>query len=103
MIEMKHNHNHKVNETRRRSLLKALSGYIFEVTVDTFIIGIGLKLLGQFETGAAFAGGFTLAAITEVLCFVSHYINDRLWNKVQWGRQVEDVEEEFDSNRIEHL
>ena len=90
---MKCNHSHRVNDTRKRSLLKALTGYIFEVIADTFIISTGLRLLG-FETEIAFIGGLALAGVTEILCFCIHYINDRLWNKVQWGRMVEDIEED---------
>ena len=96
---MKCNHSHKVNETRKRSLLKAFTGYIFEVIVDTLIIGTALSIMG-FETEVAYVGGFVIAGVTEVLCFLSHYVNDRLWNKVQLGREVEDVEE-TNTGRVE--
>jgi uncharacterized membrane protein len=32
--------------------------------------------------------------LIEFLCAVATYINERLWNKIQWGREVEDVYED---------
>ena len=83
-------HEHKVTETRLRSFCKSFLGYILEVVVDTCVIGFGLTLLG-LPSEQAWLGGGVLAMATEVLCFFTHYFNERLWNKIQWGRKVEDI------------
>jgi len=96
---MKSNHHHKVNETRTRSILKALTSKVIEVVVDTALVGEILHLLGvsnAFEIGGSFA------VAVEVLCAVTNYFNDRLWNKIQWGREVEDAEETI-KDKVEHL
>jgi uncharacterized membrane protein len=82
--ELMHNeHRHKVNESRKRSLLKGISMRILEITVDVFLLSfLGLGV----ETSLG-------ASITiEGICFAVGYINERLWDKIQWGRKVKDVE-----------
>jgi len=92
-------HHHKVEDTRKRSLLKALTGNGLEIIIDTILIGTVLNLLGMPHP-YEFAGAFSV--VTEIMCFITNYMNDRVWNKIQWGRKVEDIEEE-DTNRVEHL
>ena len=67
-----------VNETRRRSLLKGLTQRVIEVGVDTLILSL-------FETPHVALG---LAVLIEGLCWCSHYTNERLWNKVDYGREI---------------
>lgn len=87
-----HNHKHKVEDTRKRSLLKALTGNGLEVLFDTFIFGTVFHLLG-LPIVEAVGTGLGLSVLTECLCFITNYFNDRVWNRVQWGRKVEDVDE----------
>ena len=70
----------KVNETHKRSLLKGVSMRILEVTIDTVL----LSILG-FGVGESLVVSIGI----EGLCFVIHYINERLWNKISWGRRIE--------------
>ena len=93
------NHKHKVEDARKRSILKALTGNGFEIIIDTLLIGSVLHLL-EMPYAFGFAGIFSV--VTEFLCFVTNYFNDRAWNKIQWGRVVEDIDE-FDTNKVEHL
>jgi len=95
---MKSNHKHKVNETRVRSLCKTITARIIEVIVDTLLIGT-IYLLLNVSHAYELAGGISLTV--EFLCAVTGYFNDRIWNKINWGREVEDLEEETDT--IEHL
>jgi len=72
-------HEHKVNETKKRSLLKGISMRVLEVTVDTILLSIlGLDIHVSIGVSIAIEG----------ICFAVHFVNERLWNHVQWGRQV---------------
>lgn len=90
---MGHSHKHKVEDTRKRSLLKALTGNGLEVLFDTLIFGTALTALGLSVPEAA-GLGLILSIGTEILCFITNYFNDRAWNRIQWGRKVEDVDED---------
>jgi len=68
----------RVHETRRRSLIKAISFRIIEITVDTLILNIFLA------TTTALA----LAITFEGLCFVLHFIFERVWNRINYGRYI---------------
>lgn len=72
-------HKPKVNETRSRSFLKAVTARILEVLVDTLIFSfVGFPL---FES-------FGLAILVEFVCFLVCYILERIWNKVDYGRKI---------------
>lgn len=82
-------HRHRVNEIRKRSILKTITSRIIETIVDTLLIGSVYFFLGvpnSYELASA------LSIAIEVLCTLTTYLNDRLWNKIQWGREVEDIE-----------
>jgi len=90
---LKCEHNHRVEDTRKRSLLKALTGNGFEVLFDTIIMASFFIFIG-IKAPDAIGIGFGLSICTEILCFITNYFNDRLWNKTQWGRKVIDIEEQ---------
>jgi len=81
-----HDHKYKVNETRKRSLVKAISFRIIEIIVDIFI------LFGLIKTGlpALFIAGVG-AIVIEAFCGIGYYLWERLWNRINWGREVENV------------
>lgn len=76
----------KVNETRKRSILKSITGRIIEVTLGTTVQGTVFMLLGFPR---AFELGFMTTIIEEVSCFCISYLTERLWNKINWGREVD--------------
>jgi len=80
-------HKHKVEDTRKRSLLKALTGNGLEVIFDTIIFGIVFVALGM-EVSHAVGVGLGLSILTEILCFITNYFNDRAWNRTQFGRKI---------------
>lgn len=87
----KENQKYKVEDTRKRSLLKSVTGLVFEIVFDTLFLGSILSILGiphSFE----YAGGF--AIIGELVCVGGHYFNDRCWNRINWGRTVGNYKEE---------
>lgn len=84
-------HKHKVNETKLRSLLKSITGRLIEITVGTLIQG---TILGKLGFESAYEWGFIMTVIEEVTCFFICYFNDRIWNRINWGRNIEDVEHE---------
>lgn len=83
-----HDHRHRVNETRKRSVIKAVTGRIVEITIGTLVQGTILNKLG-FQSPYEY--GFLMTVIEELLCFTICLINERIWNKINWGREVEDV------------
>ena len=79
-------HRHKVNETRKRSLTKTISFRIIEIIVDVFIL-LGLMKTGMPELMIAGVGAISV----EATCGVGYYIWERLWNRISWGRIIEDI------------
>jgi len=65
-----------IHETRRRSLLKAISFRIIEITLDSVILSIFV------DTHVAIG----LAIGLEAMCMGLHYGFERIWNKIQYGR-----------------
>jgi len=70
--------NLKVYETRKRSLLKAVSFRILEIGLDTLILSIFVSL----------HLAVTLAVILELLCLGLHFVFERGWNKIEYGRHI---------------
>jgi hypothetical protein len=68
----------KINETRRRSILKAISFRIIEVVVDSLIL-----LLFVSPTKA-----IGLGVLFESICLGLDYLKERVWNKTDYGREV---------------
>lgn len=68
----------KINETRKRSLLKAISFRIIEITVSSVVLSL-------FVTTYEAIG---LAVLLEGLCFGLQYLGERVWNKINYGREV---------------
>lgn len=83
-------HKHKVNESKTRSLLKTVSARILEIILDTIIVG---SIYNFFKIPHAYELAAGISILIEILCALVNYINERLWNKVQWGREVMDIEE----------
>lgn len=68
----------KINETRRRSLLKAVSFRVIEVTASSIVLSF-------FVTTYEAIG---LAVLLEGLCFGLQYLGERVWNKIGYGREI---------------
>ena len=68
----------KINETKKRSLLKATSHRVIEVGIDTLIL--------SFFVHEAVA--FGLAIMLETLCWGAGYVVERVWNKTDYGREI---------------
>lgn len=77
----------KVEDSRKRSIMKALTANLLEVIFDTIVMGIIFSFLG-LPTEEAFLSGGGLAVLTQVICFFTQYVADRIWNKTQWGRKI---------------
>jgi len=68
----------KINETRRRSLLKAVSYRLLEITIDSLILSFFVEV--HLAIG--------LAITLEVICFILHYGFERVFNKINYGREI---------------
>ena len=68
----------RINETRKRSLLKAVSFRIIEIALDSLILSwfVSIEL------------AVVLAVILEGLCLALHYGFERGWNRISYGRQI---------------
>jgi uncharacterized membrane protein len=67
-----------MNESKRRSILKAVSWRIF-ASIDTFLIACLIS--GSVSTSSWIAG---IEAFTKVFLY---YFHERLWNKVSWAKK----------------
>ena len=70
----------KINETRTRSLLKAASFRVLEITVDALLL--------SFFVSVPLAVG--LAVAIEGVCFSMHFLFERVWNRIDYGRSIKD-------------
>ena len=68
----------KVTETRKRSLFKAISFRIIEIAIDTFILSIFIDL--HVALG--------LAIVLELTCLLLHFLFERVWNRIDYGRNI---------------
>jgi len=68
----------RVNETKKRSLLKATSFRIVEITASSIVLSF-------FVTAYEAVG---LAVLLEGLCFGLQYLGERVWNKIGYGREI---------------
>lgn len=83
-------HSHKVNETRTRSLVKAIAGRIVEISVGTLVFGTILTVFFP-QMSNPYLTGLSFNLIEETLCFLVTYCSERVWNKINWGRKVIDL------------
>lgn len=67
-----------MNESKRRSILKAVSWRIF-ASIDTFLIA--WLISGSVSTSSWIA---SIEAFTKVFLY---YFHERLWNKVSWAKK----------------
>lgn len=67
-----------VYETKLRSFLKAVSFRLIEITVDTIILSF-------FVTPPV---AFGLSVTLELICLLLHFVFERIWNKIQYGRII---------------
>lgn len=70
----------RVNETRKRSLLKAISFRVIEIAASTTIL--------YFWAGVSLETAISLAVVIEVICLLLHFGFERVWNKIQYGRHI---------------
>jgi len=68
----------KVCETKKRSLVKAISFRIIEVAIDTLILSFFIPV----------PIAFVLAMAVEGICFALHFAFERVWNKIDYGRHI---------------
>jgi len=78
-----------VDETRKRSLAKTVTLRAFEIAVDTVLIAWLLSVFSAFGDG--WSTYLAVAVLIESICAGTSYLNERLWNRVQWGRRIRRV------------
>lgn len=81
-----HQHgSHKINETRKRSIVKTVSFHIVQVIVDAIIL-YSMVLQGLPPEIIALAG----AVVVESVCLIGYFFWERLWNRIDWEREIVD-------------
>ena len=68
----------RVNETRKRSLLKAVSFRVIEVTASSIVLSF---FVNTYEA-------IGLALLLEGICFELQYLGERVWNRIGYGREI---------------
>jgi len=58
----------------------ALTGRALEISVGTFIISFLILKDLTLSLG--------IAILNETICAITSYLNERVWNIVQWGRRI---------------
>ena len=72
----------RINETRKRSFLKAGLFRVIEIAASTAIL--------HFKAGLDTEVAFRYAVVLELTCFAAHYGFERIWNKINYGRNILD-------------
>ena len=67
-----------IYETHKRTLLKAVTMRLVAIGIEAAILAL---IVGAYE-------GLALAVLLETVCFVSHYIMERIWVRINYGRYV---------------
>jgi len=81
----------RINETKKRSLLKAVSLCFIEIGVDTgliYLVFSHLDAIAEFLHLSYSQTAFGLAVILELICIALHYFFERLWNRTDLGRDI---------------
>ena len=78
-------HGPKINESKARSILKTVTGRLIEIGIGTLVQGYILSYLGF---GNAFELGFIVTLVEEGICFCICIANERIWNRINWGRNI---------------
>jgi len=78
LFNSKNRDHYKKGETKRRSLVKAISWRTIG-TLDT--ITISYFLTGQIKTAVSIGG---IEIITKMILYFFH---ERFWNMVKWGKR----------------
>jgi len=71
-----------INETKKRSLLKAVSFRLIEIAASMAIL--------HFWAGVALETAFGLAVTIETICLILHFGFERIWNKIPYGRYIKE-------------
>jgi len=71
------------NDTKLRSFTKTITWRVWSFII-LFIIGQLLGLSAQ--------DSFEWTIVTNILFIVVHYIHERIWNRVLWGKRIEENE-----------
>jgi uncharacterized membrane protein len=83
----------RINETKKRSLYKALSFRVIEIAVDTgaiYLVFNNIDRICAFLGISYLAAAFWLAVLLEAFCFGLHYCFERLWNRTDFGRHTKE-------------
>lgn len=77
------NKRHIKGETKRRSVVKALTWRII-ASLDTMIIA-------YFVTGGDFNKAISIGGFEIITKMVIYFFHERAWNNIKWGKRVEDL------------
>lgn len=69
----------KVNETPMRSFLKTMGFRVVEVLVDTLLLEFINPVVQE---------NLIIAITIELICWLLSFVWERLWNKIDYGREV---------------
>ena len=85
---MKKTKRYKVHESKKRSLFKTLGVRIIELTGDTLVIGTIFTTFLGMSSEIGYGLGFLITLIVDLICMVLTYLWERLWIRIDYGRNV---------------
>jgi uncharacterized membrane protein len=67
----------KINETKKRSIVKSTTYRIIVVATDFSVLYL---LTGKTEISVVFT------VISNTYTWIFYYLHERIWNRIRWGR-----------------
>ncbi len=81
-IKIGHKH-HTKGETKRRSVVKALTWRVI-ASLDTTVIA-------YFVTGGDIYKAIGIGGFEVITKMVIYFFHERVWNNIKWGKRIEDL------------
>lgn len=81
-LKIKHKH-HSHGESNRRSIVKTITWRVI-ASLDTTVIA-------YFVTGGDITKAISIGGFEVITKMVFYYFHERVWNKVTWGKRIEDL------------
>jgi len=75
----------KIHETKMRSFMKGVTAKTLEIIVDfTLLSLLQFVCIRTVHINISIVGSLLI----EVACFCLGFINERMWNRTDWGRII---------------
>ena len=90
---------YRVEESKKRSILKSLTASCSEIFFDVILFSFLLQLLGIPHL-ESIGMGLGISLMDEAICCLTFYFNERVWNRLQFGRRIVSSKERRKKNPL---